>query len=235
MNAAVNCLDYEYARDPRHYRALQRRVAEVAPRLGRAMAPMGLTCAYWAVPPQPVRLLGGTPPPVLIIGTTNDPATPYEWALGTRRALPASVLLTHEGDGHTVYLSGNRCVDEVVDAYLLTLATPEDGAICARGASGPPRTPPTPPALAAAATPVLPPATSTPAPAAQVIPSAQAGTQPATAPGAPAEGIPPLAPAPEDVRERTREGAVGLRLLAVTVLTLVIALIVVTRRRLMRP
>ena len=45
MNAAVNCLDYEFSRDPAHYRALQPTLAAVAPRIGPSMAPMGLLCA----------------------------------------------------------------------------------------------------------------------------------------------------------------------------------------------
>ena len=55
------------------------------------------------------------------------------------------MLLTHEGEGHAVYTTGNRCVDDVVNRYLLTLETPEDGAICGAN-SALPRTPPTPPA-----------------------------------------------------------------------------------------
>lgn len=229
MNAAVNCLDYEFSRDPAHYRALQPTLAAVAPRIGPSMAPTGLLCAYWPAPPQPIRLAGGAPSPTLIIGTTNDPATPYEWALGARRALPNSVLLTHEGDGHTVYLTGNRCVDVVVNAYLLTLATPQDGAICARGATGAPTAPPTPPARAIA-TPVL------AAPEARVAAAVVTGTSTAASSAAPLASTPTEEPTPSaSVAERTRESAIGLRLLAVTVLATVVAVIVATRRRLMRP
>ena len=223
MNAAVNCLDYAYARDPAHYRALQPTLAAVAPRIGPSMAPTGLLCAYWPAPPQPIRLTGGTPSPTLIIGTTNDPATPYEWAIGARRALPNSVLFTHEGDGHTVYLTGNRCVDAAVNDYLLTLATPQDGAICARGSAGPPTAPSTPPARAVA-TPVL------------AAPEARATiTSTASTPASASSSPPPTEATPSlSVEERTRESAIGLRLLAVTGLASVIAVIVVTRRRLMR-
>lgn len=234
MNAAVNCLDYEFARDVDHYRRLQDAFAQVAPRMGRAMAPTGLLCAYWPASPKPVGLTGGQPPAVLIIGTTNDPATPFEWALGARRALPSSVLLTHEGDGHTVYLSGNRCVDEVVNAYLLTLATPEDGGICARGSSGLPRIPPTPPARAVLAAPTPPGGTSVPSGAASATAAPSSLSTTATA-ASTADDAPPTTPPPDEaVRERVRESAIGLRLLAVTVLALVVALIVVTRRRMMR-
>jgi hypothetical protein len=228
MNAAVNCLDFDYARDPAHYRVLQPALAAVAPRIGPSMAPSGLICAYWPAPARPLRLVGGAPPPTLIIGTTNDPATPYEWAIGARRALPSSVLLTHEGDGHTVYLTGNRCVDAVVNAYLLTLATPQDGAICARGSAGAPTAPPTPPARAVA-TPVL---AATEARAASAVTSTAA---PGAPPGASASPGPDEVTASPSVDERTRQSVIGLRLLAATVLASVVAAIVVTRRRLMRP
>jgi hypothetical protein len=150
MNAAVNCLDYEFSRDLTHYQttfadALERR----APRFGRSFAPGGIVCALWPAPSQPIALTDAADaPPVLVIGTTNDPATPFAWALGLRQDLPSSVLLTHEGDGHTIYASGKRCIDETVNRYLVTLATPEDGAICGM-ADSTPRTPPTPPAAAA--------------------------------------------------------------------------------------
>ncbi len=228
MNAAVNCLDYEFSRDPAHYRALQPTLAAVAPRIGPSMAPMGLLCAAWPVPPQPLRLAGGTPSPTLIIGTTNDPATPYEWAIGARRALPNSVLLTHEGDGHTVYLTGNRCVDAVVNAYLLTLATPQDGAICVRGAAGAPSAPPTPPARAVV-TPVL---AAPEARAAAAVTSTATSADASTA----ASSSPPTEASPSpSIEARTRESAIGLRLFAAAVLGIVVAVIVVRRRRLKRP
>jgi pimeloyl-ACP methyl ester carboxylesterase len=142
-NAAVNCLDYPYPRDPAHYRELTERGAAAAPRFGAALGSGGLICGLWPVPPQPI----GTPdgegaPPLLVIGTTGDPATPYEWALAARRDLVSSVLLTHEGEGHTAYAGGNACIDNLVEAYLLDLVTPEDGTVC--GAEADPRPPATP-------------------------------------------------------------------------------------------
>jgi len=149
MNAAVNCLDYTYAPDLAHYQALARRAAAQAPRFGAAIAATGLVCSLWPAPPHPVGVPDAAlAPPLLVVGTTGDPATPFEWALATRRQLPTSVLLTHEGEGHTAYASGNHCIDEVVDTYLLTLALPQDGAIC--GLEADPRAPATPPAAAAA-------------------------------------------------------------------------------------
>jgi pimeloyl-ACP methyl ester carboxylesterase len=162
MNAAVNCVDYEFSRDIEHYQTtLADTLEERAPHFGRSFAPAGIACALWAAPPQPISLTDTEDaPPVIVIGTTNDPATPYAWALGLRRDLPSSVLLTYEGDGHTIYATSSRCINQTVDRYLLTLETPEDGAICG-AADSVPRTPPTPPS-AAASNPTVGPVDSTP-------------------------------------------------------------------------
>jgi pimeloyl-ACP methyl ester carboxylesterase len=131
MNAAVNCVDYRWAKEPAHYEELARELGERAPRFGAAFAASGLVCALWPAPAQPVL-----PPrvrqlaPSLVVGTTHDPATPFEWALAMRRQLVASTLLTREGDGHTAFLSGNACVDAAVQRYLVSLELPLDGAIC---------------------------------------------------------------------------------------------------------
>ncbi len=155
MNSAVNCLDYAYSHDPAHYEALAVVAEARAPRFGRAFASGGLGCAYWGTPAQPLpRIRGAGAPPLLIIATTNDPATPFEWGLALRSQLQSGVLLTHEGDGHTAFASTNRCVNDVATRYLISLRTPIDGAICGADAEIEPRTPPTPPpSIASAATP----------------------------------------------------------------------------------
>jgi hypothetical protein len=66
----------------------------------------------------------------LVVGTTRDPATPYEWAIGLADQLESGVLLTYNGDGHTAYFQGSECVDQVVDAYLIDGKVPEDGVKC---------------------------------------------------------------------------------------------------------
>ncbi len=67
--------------------------------------------------------------PILVIGTTGDPATPYEWSVALAESLDSGSLYTVEGDGHTAYLS-IPCVEPVVNAYLIDLELPEDGASC---------------------------------------------------------------------------------------------------------
>jgi pimeloyl-ACP methyl ester carboxylesterase len=69
--------------------------------------------------------------PVLIIGTTRDPATPYKWALALTKIFSGSVLVTLDGDGHTGHGRGSTCVDSAVDRYLLTGLTPKSALFCA--------------------------------------------------------------------------------------------------------
>ncbi|NIS33131.1 MAG: alpha/beta hydrolase, partial [Actinobacteria bacterium] len=69
--------------------------------------------------------------PVLVIGTTGDLATPYEWAESLADQLSSGVLVTYEGFGHLAYLvAGSECVDEAVDAYLLDGTVPAEGLVC---------------------------------------------------------------------------------------------------------
>jgi pimeloyl-ACP methyl ester carboxylesterase len=131
MYNAVTCLDYKASRDPLHYRELASRFEAKAPLFGRSFAAGGLMCAAWPVEPSP--LAAPAPrniPPVLVIGTTGDPATPYKWSVAVQERLPSSSLLTFNGEGHTAHLSGNRCIDEAVNRYLLELAVPAKGASC---------------------------------------------------------------------------------------------------------
>ncbi len=72
--------------------------------------------------------------PILVIGTTGDPATPYEWAVELAELLSSGVLYTVEADGHTAFLSVS-CVDDVVTEDLVDLELPDDGSSCAAEAS----------------------------------------------------------------------------------------------------
>lgn len=69
-------------------------------------------------------------PPVVVVGTTNDPATPYEQAEEAAEIIDGSVLVTYEGDVHTAYRSLSDCVDDAVTPYLVELTVPDDGLRC---------------------------------------------------------------------------------------------------------
>jgi pimeloyl-ACP methyl ester carboxylesterase len=69
-------------------------------------------------------------PPILVIGNTGDPATPYEWSVEMADFLTSAQLYTVETDGHTAFLSV-PCVEQVVVDYLVDLDMPAPGASCA--------------------------------------------------------------------------------------------------------
>ena len=61
----------------------------------------------------------------LVIGTTGDPATPYAQAESLSELLDGAVLLTFEGEGHTIFGQGISCIDDQVDEYLLNGIVPQ--------------------------------------------------------------------------------------------------------------
>ncbi|MDT0167325.1 alpha/beta hydrolase [Actinotalea sp. AC32] len=131
---AINCLDYpaeELSYD--ELEALAAQVEEVAPTFGRTFV-MDAGCESWPVEPVGERDTVDAPgaAPILVVGTTGDPATPYEWSVALAEQLESGTLLTWEGEGHTAYGRGDACVTETVDAYLVDGVVPEDGAVCGR-------------------------------------------------------------------------------------------------------
>ncbi len=66
----------------------------------------------------------------MVVGTTRDPATPYEWSVALADQLASGVLVSRDGDGHTGYNQGNECVDSAVEAYLVDGDVPDDGLEC---------------------------------------------------------------------------------------------------------
>ncbi|QUB98564.1 alpha/beta hydrolase [Cellulosimicrobium cellulans] len=129
---AVNCLDGRQDDDPAAMQAQLERLEEEAPTMGYFFAFGGLTCEGWAYPvvDQEFDLAAEGAAPILVIGTTNDPATPYVWAEGLADTLDSAVLVTWEGEGHTAYGRANDCLSDAVDAYLVDGTVPEDGLRC---------------------------------------------------------------------------------------------------------
>ena len=126
-NNAVNCLDKPWPKGSAPYAQLAEKVKAFAPRYGPGIAWSGETCAEWPIPAtgRPHAVSGKGSPPILVIGTTRDPATPYVWAQGLAQQLDKGVLLTHVGDGHTAYrASAPACIVNPVDTYLLTGRAP---------------------------------------------------------------------------------------------------------------
>ncbi|MEU4092211.1 alpha/beta hydrolase [Streptomyces sp. NPDC026673] len=131
---AINCLSS--ALGPRST-AAQTRAAlpefrRLAPQFGAYYAGFLPMCAHWPARPTqvPHRITARGTPPILVVGTTRDPATPYDQARALARQLSAGRLLTRDGDGHTAYQQGSRCVDTSVDDYLLDGRLPPEDTVC---------------------------------------------------------------------------------------------------------
>ncbi|KRV47588.1 proteinase [Wenjunlia vitaminophila] len=132
-NAAVNCLDLPpAARTPDDVKRALPSFTDTSPRFGTSMAWASLICGSWPVKPQgtPHRIEAKGADPILVVGTTRDPATPYTWAQSLAGQLDSATLLTYEGDGHTAYGRGSACVDSVVNDYLLNGRVPATDKRC---------------------------------------------------------------------------------------------------------
>ncbi|MEV6961400.1 alpha/beta hydrolase [Streptomyces sp. NPDC051207] len=132
-NAAVNCLDLPAAfNSPDEVRQALPAFERASPVFGEGLAWASLNCAYWPVAPsgEPHRIKAAGASPIIVVGTTRDPATPYRWAKSLAAQLSSARLLTYEGDGHTAYGRGSACVDSTINAYLLRGTPPQDGKRC---------------------------------------------------------------------------------------------------------
>jgi pimeloyl-ACP methyl ester carboxylesterase len=129
-NSAVNCADEEPEVTVPEVRGLQQDLRQRYPLFGAPLAMGLLGCALWpgGDDPYPTGPAEGAPP-ILVVGTLGDPATPYESTARLADLLGVGVVLTWEGEGHTAY-PGTDCVNDAVDAYLIDLEVPAGGATC---------------------------------------------------------------------------------------------------------
>ena len=118
---AYNCLDYTYDADPAVMAEQAAEIEKAAPVIGSYMTYGDIGCANWPYTDGAERAPINAPgaPPIMVVGTTNDPATPYEWAVSLADQLESGFLLTYEGEGHTGYNKGSDCVNDAVDDYLV--------------------------------------------------------------------------------------------------------------------
>lgn len=128
---AVSCLDSEHPVGGEAWAGFADELAGLSPRFGEHMANEMVSCAFWPVAATPVNapVVAEGSPPILVVGTTGDAATPVEQAERVAATLAGGHLVVSEGEGHTAYLS-NDCVADLVDAYLLELAVPAPGTRC---------------------------------------------------------------------------------------------------------
>jgi pimeloyl-ACP methyl ester carboxylesterase len=128
---ANTCLDYPAPTDVGVYTRWANDLEAKAPHFAQMVAYNDLICAFWPVPAQgePHAVSAPTAPPIVIVGSTGDPATPFAWSEALSDQLESSVLITRNGEGHTSYAESD-CVQKAVDAYLLTLKVPKTGLTC---------------------------------------------------------------------------------------------------------
>jgi pimeloyl-ACP methyl ester carboxylesterase len=122
--AAIDCLDVDEPRTVTQIRKDAGIFADQAPLFGPYLAYGGLTCKYFGQEQEVTVAPTKTTNPIVIIGTTGDPATPYEWAQGLNKLLTNSVLVSLTGEGHTGQGQGNACIDDQIDDFYLTGKAP---------------------------------------------------------------------------------------------------------------
>ena len=129
---AINCLDRPDHSTLAQVRADAAHLAAQSPIFGAYFAWSDLPCTVWPVAatdkPHVISAPGAAP--ILVVGTTRDPATPYQWAQSLASQLSSGRLLTRVGDGHTAYRRGSACIDNAVDAYLVGGTLPLIGTVC---------------------------------------------------------------------------------------------------------
>ena len=131
-NYVINCLDDPRSIPPSQVAAQVPAFEKVAPTFGRAFAYglsscAGSTARSTAVVPHNAAKGAA---PLLVIGTTRDPATPLRWAVALADQLSSAVLVTRDGDGHTGYHADNPCVDRTVEDYLVDGTIPAGDVDC---------------------------------------------------------------------------------------------------------
>ena len=107
-------------------------------RAGLSAWPLVAYCAGWTITAADPYLgpwNTKTPGPVLVIGNTFDPATPFASSQRMAAELADGHFLTVEGFGHTELLNPSRCAQDYVAAYLIDGTVPADGTVCRQDGS----------------------------------------------------------------------------------------------------
>ena len=128
----IGCLDQNKLEPVTVFKKGFAEFSDRAPIFGPYLAYAGLACRY--LPKldimEQIEIKELKTKPILVVGTTRDPATPYKWAQSLAKIFQDSVLITLDGDGHTGHGRGSTCVDSAVDRYLLTGVTPKSSLFC---------------------------------------------------------------------------------------------------------
>lgn len=128
IGAPMQCADRGFSDPAVVYTQLLPELGVSYPRFGHADLPLVLPCATWPTQAQShTAPHAARAPPILVVGGTGDPSTPYWWSERLASELDSAVLIRREGPGHAAF---SQCVNETEVSYLLDLTVPPDGMIC---------------------------------------------------------------------------------------------------------
>ncbi|WP_432476298.1 alpha/beta hydrolase [Nocardioides sp. GXQ0305] len=129
---AINCLDDPFALPARRIPAQVPAFREASPTFGDVFAWSLVGCLDQEAESieEPLDIDAAGAAPIVVVGTTRDPATPYAWSEALADQLESGVLVSRDGDGHTGYHAGNACVDGAVEGFYLDGTVPDDGLSC---------------------------------------------------------------------------------------------------------
>jgi pimeloyl-ACP methyl ester carboxylesterase len=130
---AISCIDSRESDVPEDMLAQNELVKKTSKVFGRYWQYGGLACNEWPfeVVQGPKDYSAQGAPTMLVVGTTNDPATPYSQAKEfANNVLAKGYLLTYDGEGHTAYGRSNSCVANTVDDFLINGNLPKKEKTC---------------------------------------------------------------------------------------------------------
>jgi pimeloyl-ACP methyl ester carboxylesterase len=131
---AISCLDTPSSPEVSitEFRDFRRDAEEASPTFGWWFG-SNTGCEGWPFTPDEI-VTDLTPtasaPPIVVIGTTGDPATPVEWAESLAERMPTASLVIYTGEGHLAYLTANPCIVDAVDSYFVDDTVPASGLTC---------------------------------------------------------------------------------------------------------
>ncbi|MFJ8626839.1 alpha/beta hydrolase [Kitasatospora sp. NPDC093550] len=135
-HSAISCADAARpAPTPEHAKAAVDRLLAEAPLLSKGVTVEDYSepgCAHWPfqTPEKPHTIRAEGSAPILVVGTTGDPATPYASAESLAKGFANATLLTRVGEGHGAFGKGNVCIDRALEAYLTEGTMPAAGTRC---------------------------------------------------------------------------------------------------------
>lgn len=130
---ATSCMDSRQSADAKSMAAQNKRVLAASSVMGRYWQFGGLACTYW---PYPVAkslksYAAKGAPTIVVVGTTGDPATPYQQAVNlAHKVFAKGFLITYQGEGHTAYGQSHTCVDNSVDDFFISGTLPNTEPVC---------------------------------------------------------------------------------------------------------